>query len=79
MAERSARQGQRRRVWRVTANAPFGEIVDADMPSVLPSAAVSEPREGSWLQSSFDLAMGLEVRDATDTITPEAFDALFGH
>jgi hypothetical protein len=75
LAKRPDAPSTRRRVWRVTDAAPLGEFVETDSP--LPANASDHPETG-WQQSSWDLAMGLEVRDATDTLSPEAFDALFG-
>ena len=72
----------RRRIWRVTPEAPMGEFVELD-----PAAAKGEPPierevrnqqgETNWVQSSFDLAFGLEVRDFVDTVPDELFEELF--
>ena len=37
----------------------------------------NEQGETNWVQSSFDLALGLEVRDFVDTVPDELFDELF--
>lgn len=72
-----------RRVWRMTTNAPSGELVDFDPtdpaghleeapPKVLDPAPVVD-----WRGSSFDLLNGVEVRDHTDSIPGELFEKLF--
>ncbi len=62
----------------------MGEFVELD-PSA-PSKADVPPleREGrpevgdsNWVQSSFDLAIGLDVRDFEDTVPDDLFDQLF--
>lgn len=50
---------------------------------VLPQAAVApsmgaEAAEPVWRQSSFELAYGLDVRDAEDTVPGELLTDLFG-
>ena len=78
MGRHKSAELRRRRVWRVTADAPQGEYVDPDQPPAPPPAVVHFDRpEPGWLQSSFDLAIGLEVKDASDTITADDFDELF--
>lgn len=62
-----------KRVWRITANAPQGEYVDLDEAL----RRETQAREAGWQQSSFDLSMGAEVSDASDTLTPDMFDDLF--
>jgi hypothetical protein len=72
-----------RRVWRVTSEAPAGEIVDFDPTDPAgrqdpPPAKVLDPAPVvDWRGSSFDLLNGLEVRDHTDSIPGELFDKLF--
>ena len=69
-------------VWRVSAEVPQGEYVD----SRADEARASEPRrqpapdvtENGWMQSSMELADGLDVIDRTDTISHESFDRWFG-
>ncbi len=74
----------RRRIWRVTPEAPMGEFVELDVtPPASPDAPPQrEPRpevgDSNWVQSSFDLAFGLEVRDFEDTVPEDLFDELFG-
>lgn len=69
-----------RRIWRISPDAPLGRFVDEDARSVTPSESAEEPEfiEPGWRQSSFDLAFGLEVRDASDTVPGEMWDDLFG-
>jgi hypothetical protein len=66
---------RRRLVWRVTASAPQGEYVDPDAPQ--PRIVRFDRPEPGWLQSSFDLAVGLDVHEGCEPIPPEVFDALF--
>lgn len=72
----------RRRIWRVTPEAPMGEFVELDAAGVktdepLPERdARAESGEANWVQSSFDLAIGLEVSDFEDTVPAELLDAL---
>lgn len=75
-----------RKVWRITAQAPQGELVDLDLsgnvadgltrasPKILDPAPVED-----WRASSYDLLGGLEVRDHTDSIPGELFERLFKH
>ncbi len=63
-------------VWRITDEAPMGTYVDANEPK-----KGKEPTEvfhGGWVDSSFDLLHGTDVADATDTISPDQLDELFG-
>jgi len=71
-----------RKVWRMSANAPLGEIV-----TIGPAAEAREPNEshdtagwgaeGDWVTSSWDLLTGLEVKDYTDRVPPRVFEKLF--
>ena len=72
-----------RRVWRMTSEAPLGELVDFD-----PTEADGGHTEGpakvldpapviDWRGSSFDLLNGVDVRDHSETIPAELFDRLF--
>ena len=76
-----------RRVWRMTASSPLGEVVDFHPavrqptsgaggvpPKVLEPAPVAD-----WRGSSFDLLNGIEVQDQTDSIPGALFDSLFKH
>jgi hypothetical protein len=74
----------RRRIWRVTPEAPMGEFVELDpaappKPDALPAELEGRPEVGdsNWVQSSFDLAIGLDVRDFDDTVPGDLFDELF--
>jgi hypothetical protein len=70
-----------RRIWRVTADAPQGEYVDsrADEPKASePRKVAGDVAEAGWLQSSLDLARGLEIIDRTDSMSSEWFDHWFG-
>jgi hypothetical protein len=66
---------RKRRVWRISADAPLGKFVDPDEapPDTL---APQERFEPGWRQSSFDLAYGLEVREAGDTVPGDLLDEL---
>ena len=65
------------RIWRISRDAPLGKFVDPDAKAPLPSEPL-ERFEPGWRQSSFELAYGLEVREATDTVPGELIDDLFG-
>jgi hypothetical protein len=72
-----------RRVWRMTTDAPMGELVDFDRagPPVrlgeAPSKVLDPAPVVDWRGSSFDLLNGVEVRDHSETIPSELFDRLF--
>jgi hypothetical protein len=68
-----------RRVWRVSAAAPQGEYVDSQSgesrpDDVRPAVATDVP-DTCFMQSSMDLAQGLEVIDRADS---ELFGRWFG-
>jgi len=72
-----------RKVWRMSAEAPQGEIVDS-LPGVLSPALNAEdsgtrpPRSQlNWRASSHDLSVGLEVSDFADTLPNDLYDDLF--
>lgn len=72
-----------RRVWRITSNAPGGELVDFD-PTVAAGPVANAPAKvldpapvSDWRGSSFDLLNGVEVRDHSDSIPGELFEKLF--
>jgi len=67
---------RKRRVWRITAEAPLGKFVDPDEEPPA-SLGPQEHFEPGWRQSSFDLAYGLDVRDAGDTVPGDLLDELF--
>ena len=72
-----------RKVWRMSANAPLGEILTVRPVSEeprQPSVAADLGQwgaEGDWVTSSWDLLTGLEVRDYTGRVSPRVFDKLF--
>jgi len=67
---------RKRRLWRITPDAPGGKFVDPDAVPV-GSADPPEHFEPGWRQSSFDLAYGLDVSEADDTVPGDLFDELF--
>ena len=69
-----------RKVWRMSANAPLGEIVKVEStpaPETISEDADEWPGEGDWRSSSYALLTGLEVKDYTDRIPPRVLDRLF--
>ena len=66
----------KRKVWRITADAPQGRWVDPEVERMT-QGEPEERFEPGWRQSSFELAFGLEVQDATDTVPGELLDELF--
>jgi hypothetical protein len=72
-----------RRVWRMTPDAPLGELVDFDPTEAVDASAdaphkVLDPaRVVDWRGSSFDLLNGVEVRDYSDSLPADLFDRLF--
>jgi hypothetical protein len=73
-------------VWRITAEAPLGELVEIDerravrTPVREPSAEPEVPPERSgpgFHQSTGELLAGVEVTDETDTMPGDLFEALF--
>ena len=75
MAKANKPSGGQRLVWRVSAETPLGQIVDASVPpEKMPAPAKSdEPREANWLQSSYDLLNGLEVTESAPGELTEVF------
>jgi hypothetical protein len=67
---------RKRRIWRISREAPLGRYVDADE-ELPPPPEPQERFEPGWRQSSFDLAYGLDVCDAGDTLPSDVLDALF--
>lgn len=67
---------RQRRVWRITSDAPHGEVVDPDRPPKPEpaSSASDDGSDGGWLRSSWDLLHGVEV---TETDPGERFEELF--
>jgi hypothetical protein len=72
-----------RRVWRMTSEAPLGELVDFDPteaaggPADAPHKVLDPAPVVDWRGSSFDLLNGVDVRDHSDSIPGELFDRLF--
>ena len=72
-----------RRIWRMTLEAPLGEVVDFDPTEGTGSLAdaphrVLDPAPVvDWRGSSFDLLNGVDVRDHSDSIPGEMFERLF--
>jgi hypothetical protein len=65
MAQVKGKISSKRLIWRITAEAPLGEYVEvggAPTPQP-PPAKPAETHEGGWIESSYDLARGLEVRE----------------
>jgi hypothetical protein len=67
----------KRQVWRITPDAPQGRWVDPEVERVEDQPQPEERLWPGWRQSSLDLAFGLDVRDATDTVPGDLLDELF--
>ena len=86
---RKARNAQQlyRRVWRVSAEAPLGEVIEIEIDSELghfdavarrsEASNSAEPRDFGWRQSSLELSDGLEVTENEDTVPAALWDELF--
>ena len=83
MTSDSRRVARPRRVWRMTAEAPQGEFVDALPGELSPMTEDAEVAEEpmrthrNWMASSHDLLNGLEVSDFADTLPNDLYDDLF--
>jgi hypothetical protein len=81
-----------RKVWRMTADAPLGELVDVDPArtaeadrravsrdeTAAPAPVILDPaRPASFHDSTSDLMRGCDVIDETDSIPGDLFDKLF--
>lgn len=74
-----------RKIWRMSADAPLGEIVEIDPArevSVVaradpPALDIDEWPTTDWQASSYDLLTGCEVKDYTARIPDRVFNALF--
>lgn len=76
-----------RKVWRITSEAPLGEIVDLGPKAASPRVGgrvdeaapmlIDTAPVANWRASSHDLLNGLEVTDQSDSIPGELFDELF--
>jgi hypothetical protein len=69
-------------VWRVSADAPQGEYVDSRADETKAREARRPRTEDdvpttNWMQSSMELADGLDVIDRTDSMSNEWFDRWF--
>jgi hypothetical protein len=73
---RKSEKPERRRVWRMTVEAPLGEFVDADSKAAKPAAqpGPEELQPPTWVRSSRDLLNGLEV---TESSSGDLLDELF--
>ncbi|MBI3759120.1 MAG: hypothetical protein HY269_05125 [Deltaproteobacteria bacterium] len=75
MANVKCASTSKRRIWRITADAPFGEFVELDRAPPIPSKP-EDARDGGRIESSYDLARGLEVRElnvsVNATLKPKA-------
>lgn len=78
---RRCSQGQLKRpVWRISSDAPQGRWVEQEVERVEDRPPQEEHYwPGGWRESSCDLAYGLEVHDATDTIPVELLNKLFNN
>ena len=71
-----------RKVWRMSASAPLGEVVEIDParevakrePSLLD---IEDWPETDWQASSYALLSGCQVKDYTARIPDRVFNALF--
>jgi hypothetical protein len=65
MAHVKGKIPSKRLIWRITADAPLGEYVEVGGPPSAPAppSKSAETHEGGWIESSYDLARGLEVRE----------------
>jgi hypothetical protein len=72
-----------RKIWRMSADAPHGQIVDSlpgALSPMLPDDADDErrqPAQANWRASSHDLSTGLEISDFSDTLPNDLYDDLF--
>ena len=70
-----------RKEWRMSANAPLGDVVKIE--SSPPSETIAEedanewPGESDWRSSSYALLTGLQVKDYTDRLPLRVLDKLF--
>jgi hypothetical protein len=76
---KSDKPERQRRVWRMTAESPLGEFVDADdKPAAKPTAqpGPDELQPSSYVRSSWDLLNGLEVTESAPGDLEGMFDEL---
>jgi len=62
---------------RVTKEALRGKSADFHKMPVDQTLDESLPEAGAWAESSFDLLLGADVTDTTDTVPTELLDELF--
>ena len=79
-AQRKAPAEFKLQVWRISAEKPMGEWVDAQaIPTDRPNSdELPEVSLGSWASSSFDLLHGTDVSESPDTVPGDLLDELFG-
>ena len=82
MPQDNGRAAQPRRFWRMTAEAPQGEFVEAlpgELSPMVEGAGATPPVRShpNWRASSHDLLNGLEVSDFADTLPSDLYDELF--
>ena len=75
---KSDKPERQRRVWRMTAESPLGEFVDADEKPAKPTAqpGPDELQPSSYVRSSWDLLNGLEVTESAPGDLDGMFDEL---
>ena len=75
---KSEKPERQRRVWRMTAESPLGEFVDADDKPAKPTAqpGPDELQPSSYVRSSWDLLNGLEVIESSPSDLEALFDDL---
>ena len=75
---KSEKPERQRRVWRMTAESPLGEFVDADDKPAKPTAqpGPDELQPSSYVRSSWDLLNGLEVTESSPSDLEALFDDL---
>ncbi|HSC65342.1 MAG TPA: hypothetical protein VLD35_17000 [Caldimonas sp.] len=75
---KSDKPERQRRVWRMTAESPLGEFVDADDKPAKPTAqpGPDELQPSSYVRSSWDLLNGLEVTESAPGDLEGMFDEL---
>ena len=81
MSKKSSPPPVPRKVWRMSASTPLGEVVIATPAdeAAAPKLSVDEEwPETDWTKSSFALLNGCQVKDYTARIPDQVFDKLFG-
>src|SRR4029079_4382220 len=75
---KSEKPERQRRIWRMTAESPLGEFVDADDKPAKPTGqpGPDELQPWSYVRSSWDLLNGLEVTESSPGDLEGLFDAL---